>query len=102
MYKKKCFSGNGNPCAVKPYSFCYWYRRTKWKKRYVNVMRHLQDISVYARRLLKYDKGSSGLTTELMLKSGVVAVTPVRREGGRKKRGEDPLRFIMLGHLLRR
>ena len=39
-------------------------------------------------------KCDRGLTTEVMLKSGVVTVTPVR--GGR---GEDRLGFVMLGHL---
>ena len=50
------------------------------------------DISVYARCLLKCDGGPSGLTTELMLKSGVVAVMPVRRGRVRTSR-EDPLVF---------
>ena len=44
-------------------------------------------------------KCDRGLTTEVMLKSGVVTVTPVRRGRVRRRREEDRLGFVMLGHL---
>ena len=101
MYKKKCFSGNGNPCAVKTYPFCYWLPKNKVEE----ALRECHEARVgghfgICKTLAKVRQRFFWFDHRVDAEEWCCRCYACEKVW--KKRGEDPLRFIVLGHLLRR